>query len=67
MKVLGGLFGLLFLAGLFLVLRRAGAEGGRTEAAAGAGLIAIAVFGWGAQLVVEVLDNLMRACKRKKP
>jgi len=64
MKVLGALFGLVFCAGVFFVIRRGGAEGGRMEVAFGIGLMAIAAIGWTIQLVVELVD---RARRRRRP
>jgi drug/metabolite transporter (DMT)-like permease len=65
MKVLAALLGLVFFAGVFFVVRRDGAEGGRMEAAFGFGLIAIAALGWTLQLIVEVIDRMWRARKRR--
>jgi drug/metabolite transporter (DMT)-like permease len=65
MKVLAALFGLAFVAGVFFVVRRGGAEGGRLEGAFGFGLIAIAALGWSIQVVVEVIDRVLRARKRR--
>lgn len=65
MKVLAALFGLVLCAGVFFVVRRDGAEGGRMEAAFGFGLIAISALGWTIQLVTEVIDRILRARKRR--
>lgn len=60
-----GRFCLAFFAGVFFVVRRGGAEGGRLEGAFGFGLIAIAALGWTVQLVVEVINRALRARKRR--